>query len=73
MTTIITAIEMGPMESCVALMAESLRKWGGDHYGNARILGIKPRFGPQISRNIKTALMQYDVELIDYSPDCPFS
>lgn len=73
MVTIVTAIEMGPMESCVELMAESVRKWGGEKLANAKIIAVVPRFGPAISNNVKKKLLNFDVEFVTLKEPSDFS
>jgi hypothetical protein len=63
-TTLCTAIEAGPLEQQVVLLAESLRRFGGRRAG-LPFVAVRPRSGPRISSATRRALDKLDVTLVE--------
>jgi hypothetical protein len=63
-TTIVTSIEVGPLETQVLMLAESLRAFGG-HAAGTEMIAVKPRHGPSISSHTRRELTRLHVHFID--------
>ena len=63
---IVTAIEAGPIERQVCLLAESMRIAGGA-FSSFPILAVVPRFGPSLSTLTRTTLRRLNVEIAHLS------
>ena len=68
---IVTVIEAGPLEHQVCLLAESIRRWGG-RLSDAKIVAVKPRLGPNISRGTRAELDRLSVEYCQIDRDDDF-
>ncbi len=63
-TTLCTAIESGPLEQQVLLVADSLRHFGGSR-ANLPLVAVRPRAGPAISASTRRRLAELDVTLVE--------
>lgn len=61
-----TAIEAGPLEKQVCILADSIRRFGGQLSG-APIVAVIPRMGMPIKASTKQALKRLDVEVVKAS------
>jgi hypothetical protein len=63
-TTIVTCVEAGPLETQVLMLVETLRAFGGS-WGRSDFIAVKPRRGPSIARSTLSQLRRLDVEFVD--------
>lgn len=60
---IVTAIEAGPLEKQVCILAESIRRFGG-RLRDAPIVAVIPRLGMPLKTSTRSALKLLDVEVV---------
>jgi hypothetical protein len=63
-TTIVTCVEVGPLELQVLMLAESLRAFGGKA-AETEMIAVKPRYGPGVSSHTRRELKRLHVHFID--------
>jgi lipopolysaccharide biosynthesis glycosyltransferase len=60
-----TAIEAGPLEKQVCLLAESIRTFGGPALSSAPFIAVIPRLGSPLLQSTRSHLKQFGVEVWD--------
>ena len=64
LTTIVTCVEAGPLETQVLMLVETLRAFGGP-WAKTGFIAVKPRRGPSVSANTRRGFKRLGVEFID--------
>lgn len=68
---VVACIEAGELEQKTIRMVESLRRFGG-RFANLEVVAVKPRFGPRLAAETRTALDDLGVRHLRTRPDTSY-